>query len=107
MKKLPILLVSLLCSANLYAEEPITILNSTVVPSGVTKDVHFIEGDAVNNSSTTFDMVFVTINLYKNHVLIGNTVSQISNLEPSQLWHFKASAVGDFDEYKVSQISTY
>ncbi|TNZ89402.1 hypothetical protein CGK40_21475 [Vibrio parahaemolyticus] len=78
MKKLPIFLASLLCSASIYAGEPITILNSTVVPSGVAKDVHFIKGDAVNNSSTTFDMVSMTINLYKNHVLIGNTVTQIS-----------------------------
>ncbi len=44
MKKLPIFLASLLCSASIYAGEPITILNSTVVPSGVQRTFILLKG---------------------------------------------------------------
>lgn len=64
----------------------------------------YITGHIQNNTKHNYSSVYVSINLYKDNNLVGNTNDIITNLEAGGIWEFKAITIVDFNSYKIGDI---
>lgn len=66
----------------------------------------YIMGVVKNNTSKKYDYVEVDINLYDgNNNQVGNTMTNVTNLEPGGRWKFKAVVMKDnVSEYSIQKV---
>jgi hypothetical protein len=73
--------------------------------------VAYVTGEIKNNTKNhTYSYVQVSITLYdKNKKVVGNTFTNMNDLEPGQVWKFKACVFDheDVDTYKISDVAGY
>ncbi len=79
------------------------------VSSEVDQYTRYVVGKLRNNTDRTFNYVQVEISLYDDEGnVVGTTFDNVTNLEPGQVWKFKAIILEDSAKrFKVSDISWF
>lgn len=68
--------------------------------------LRYIVGEIRNNTDKTYSYVQVEIGLYNGESLVGSTLDNVNNLEPGQVWQFKALVYEDnATSYKITDVS--
>lgn len=66
-----------------------------------------VTGLAKNISDAPIKHLFVKFKLYRNGEVVGNTIDQASDIDPGESYRFKAPALTEFDEAKLSSVDAY
>lgn len=70
--------------------------------------LRYAVGEIKNNTDKIYKYVQVSINLYKDDILVGSTLDNINNLEPGATWEFKAIILEDeSNKHKITEITGY
>ena len=79
------------------------------VSSEADQYTRYVVGKLRNNTDRTFNYVQVEISLYDDEGnVVGTTFDNVTNLEPGQVWKFKAIILEDSAKrFKVSDISWF
>lgn len=70
--------------------------------------VGYAVGEVRNNTKKTYSYVQVEISLLNGEALVGSTLDNVTNLEPGQVWKFKAPIfTKDATQFKVKEVTGY
>ena len=68
----------------------------------------YVVGKIKNNTNKIYSYVQVEINLYNGDNLVGSTIDNVNNLEPGEIWEFKAIILEDScDKFKIMDITGF
>ncbi|MHB1059906.1 MAG: FxLYD domain-containing protein [Rhodanobacter sp.] len=67
----------------------------------------WIVGRIRNNSGRAYGYVQVQINLLRNGVVVGSTMTNVNNLAPGQIWQFRAPVFESFTHYRIEDITGF
>lgn len=69
--------------------------------------IAYVVGKVKNNTKHTYNYAQVSITLYdEDKNIVGNTLANVNDLEPDQIWKFKACVFNpeEVDTFKISEV---
>lgn len=90
---------------NILNRPDLEVLSHTYTSEGY---VSYVTGEIRNNTNRKYSYVQVEIGLYSDDALVGSTLDNVNNLEPGQVWKFKAIIFEDSaNKYKITDITGF